>query len=207
MSPVRCVLLLLSLVGALTPVQAAPDDPVQAIWKRQEVQFYFQSFTTFYSCTGLENAVRRYMEALGERVEVRVNSPECPGGIARMPRVRLDIVSAVPATAEALAEQEAQRARLELAQRVRGGPRDPYDSFEPFPARWQRVSLARRLDIEQGDCELIEQLQRKVLPKLAVRLIDDGPRCAGAVGQPRLQVEALTALPSPDEAGTPAAQP
>src|SRR5690606_12586801 len=44
--------------GAAEPADAMATataaDPVQAIWKHQEIAFYFQSFTTFYSCTGLE---------------------------------------------------------------------------------------------------------------------------------------------------------
>ncbi len=199
MPRLRC-LLLLSLAMVATPVLAAPDAPVQALWKHQQLQFYFQSFNTFYSCTGLEEAVRRYLQPLVGQVEVRVNSPECPGGIARMPRVRLEIISAVPATEAALAEQEEQRSKRELVQRLRGRTSATFDSLEPFPANWERIALARRLDVATGDCELIEQLQRKILPQLAVRLIDDGPRCAGSIGQPRLQVEALVALPSADDA-------
>lgn len=198
MPRLRC--LLLSLAMCALPAAAAEPPPVQAIWKHQQLQFYFQSFTTFYSCTGLEDAVRRYLQPLSAHVQVRVNSPECPGGIARMPRVRVEIISAVPATAEALAEQEQHRPRRELVQRLRGTKPGVFDSLEPFPANWERIALARRLDVATGDCELIEQLQRKVMPQLAVRLVDYGPRCAGAVGQPRLQIEALLALPSADAA-------
>ena len=64
----------------------APE-PVQAIWKHQEIAFYFQSFTTFYSCTGLEGKLERIMRELGVHAKVRVRSVDCPSSVARMPRV------------------------------------------------------------------------------------------------------------------------
>src|SRR5690348_18468614 len=40
-------------LGARAAEEAAPA-PVPAIWKDQELAFYFQSQTTFYSCSSLE---------------------------------------------------------------------------------------------------------------------------------------------------------
>ncbi len=77
------------------------------------------------------------------------------------------------------------------------------DSLEQFPAQWRRVSLTRgRLNLEPGDCELIEEIQKKVLPKLAVRIVNDDVQCTPnqlTLGQPRLEVEALVELPKPDQ--------
>ena len=83
-----------------------------------------------------------------------------------------------------------------------GKSANPLDSLEEFPAQWRKVSLTRgRLALEPGDCELIEELQRKVLPKLAVRITDDDLQCSPnqlTLGQPRLEVEALLEMPKPD---------
>ena len=76
-----------------TPVTPAAPDAVQAIWKHQEISFYFQSFTTFYSCTGLEGKLERVMRALGVHAKVRVRSADCTSPFARMPRVTMNVVS------------------------------------------------------------------------------------------------------------------
>ena len=187
-----------------TPTPAAASaDGVQAIWKHQEIAFYFQSFTTFYSCTGLEGKLDRVMKALGVYGKVRVRSADCPSSFARMPRVILTVASPVEATPEAYAERDKNKSVRELTQRVKGGKStNPIDSLEAFPAQWRKVSLTRgRLSLEPGDCELIQELQRKVLPKLAVRVTDDDLSCSPnqlTLGQPRLEVEALMEVPKPD---------
>jgi hypothetical protein len=193
------------------PSVAAPAptaDAVQAIWKHQEISFYFQSFTTFYSCTGLEGKVERVMRALGVHAKVRVRSADCPSSVARMPRVVMKVASPVEATPEAYAERDKNKSVRELTERVKGGKgAHPLDSLEAFPAQWRKVSLTRgRLALEPGDCELIEELQRKVLPKLAVRVTDDDLQCSPnqlTLGQPRLQVEALVEIPKPDAPAKP----
>jgi hypothetical protein len=205
--------LLLLLLGSSLPVARATEptqaaataaDPVQAIWKQQEISFYFQSFTTFYSCTALEGKLVRIMRELGVHARVRVRSADCPSSVARMPRVVMRVIGPVEATPDALAEREKNKSTRELIERVRGKSSDPLDSLDEFPAQWRRVSLTRgRLDLQPGDCELIEEVQRKVLPKLAVRVVDDDVQCSPnqlSPGQPRLEVEALVELPKADDA-------
>jgi hypothetical protein len=185
--------------GAVTAV-----DPVQAIWKHQEIAFYFQSFTTFYSCSGLEGKLERIMRELGVHAQVRVRSVDCPAGVARMPRVVMRVVAPVEATPEALAERDKNKSVRELVERVRGKSDHPLDSLEQFPAQWRRVALSRgRLDLQPGDCELIDEIRKKVLPKLAVRIVKDDVHCTPnqlTLGQPRLEVESLSELPKPDQA-------
>jgi hypothetical protein len=185
------------------PVAPAAPDSVPAIWKHQEISFYFQSFTTFYSCTGLEGKLERIMRALGVHAKVRVRSADCPSSVARMPRVIMKVASPVEATPDAYAERDKSKSVRELTERLKGGKSThPLDSLEEFPAQWRKVSLTRgRLALEPGDCELIEELQRKVLPKLAVRITDDDLQCSPnqlTLGQPRLEVEALMEMPKPD---------
>ena len=193
---------------AATPADSTANtavEPVQAIWKQQEISFYFQSFTTFYSCSGLESKVERIMRELGAHAKVRVRSVDCPSSVARMPRVVMDVIAPVQATPEALAERDKNKSVRELAQRVKGKNRksDRFESLEPFPAQWRRVDLSRgRLNLEPGDCELVEELQKKVLPKLAVRVLSDRLQCSPnqlTLGQPRLEVEALIEMPRADE--------
>ena len=215
-APVLWLTLLFSLPGAGVAedqaaaaaepeAQAAAADPVQAIWKHQEIGFYFQSFTTFYSCTSLEGKLERILRELGVHARVKVRSADCPYSVARMPRVVMQVISPVEATPEALAERDKNKSVRELAQRVRGKKSEhPLDSLEEFPAQWRRVSLSRgRLNLEPGDCELIDELKKKVLPKLAVRTVRDDVQCSPnqlTLGQPRLEVDALVEIPKPDAA-------
>lgn len=185
-------------------VEPGSPEPVQAIWKDQEFTFYYQSQTTFYSCTSLQAKLERIMKALGTRARVRVRSVDCDSGmrVPRMPRVIVSVTAPVEATPEALAERDKSKSKRELTARVRGEKEDP-EALAPFPAQWKRVSLSRgAMNLEPGDCELIEELRRKVLPKLSVRLIKDNTHCTPhqvMIGQPQLEIETLVALPKPDE--------
>jgi hypothetical protein len=190
------------LLGADATEQGAPE-PVQAIWKNQEFAFFFQSQTTFYSCSSLEAKLQRILKALGvPKPHVKVRSVDCQGGPVRMPRVIVNVTAPVVATPEAIAERNKGNSKLELTARVRGEKIDP-EALAPFPAQWKRVSLSRgAVDLEPGDCELIDELRRKVLPKLAVRVVKDGTHCTPqqlTIGQPQLEVEALVKVPKPDE--------
>jgi hypothetical protein len=189
------------LLGADATEQGSPE-PVQAIWKNQEFAFFFQSQTTFYSCSSLEAKLQRILKALGvPKPHVKVRSVDCQGGPVRMPRVLVNVTAPVVATPEAIAERNKGNSKLELTARVRGEKIDP-EALAPFPAQWKRVSLSRgAVDLEPGDCELIDELRRKVLPKLAVRVLKDGTHCTPqqvTLGQPQLEVEALVKVPKPD---------
>lgn len=190
------------LFGAHAAEPGSPE-PVQAIWKNQEFAFFFQSQTTFYSCSTLEAKLERILKVLGvPKPYVKVRSVDCQSGPVRMPRVIVNITAPVEATPEAIAERDKGKSKRELAARVRGEKQDP-DALAPFPAQWKLVSLSRgAVDLEPGDCELIDELRRKVLPKLAIRIVKDSTHCTPqqlTIGQPQLQVQALIALPKPDQ--------
>jgi hypothetical protein len=195
-------LLSMSLPGARAAEPGSPE-PVQAIWKDQELSFYFQSQTTFYSCSSLEQKLKRILKALGARGDVKVRSVDCQTHPAANPRIYLKLQAPVEATPQALAERDKSKSKRELAARVRGEKQDP-EALAPFAAQWKRVSLKRgEMNLEPGDCELVDELRRKVLPKLAIRIVKDNTHCIAhqvTLGQPQLEVEALVALPKPDEA-------
>ena len=190
------------LCGAHAAEPGSPV-PVQAIWKNQEFAFFYQSQTTFYSCSSLEAKLVRLLKVLGaQKPSVKVRSVDCQSGPVRTPRVFVNITAPVEATAEAIAERDKGKSKRELAARVRGEKEDP-EALAPFPAQWKLVSLSRgAVDLEPGDCELIDELRRKVLPKLAIRIVKDGTHCMPqqlTLGQPQLEVQALVALPKPDQ--------
>ena len=131
---------------------------------------------------------------------MKVRSVDCQSGPVRMPRVVVNCHAPVEATPEAIAERDKSKSKRELTARVRARARTPKRST-PFPAQWKRVSLSRgAVDLEPGDCELIDELRRKVLPKLAVRVVKDNTHCTPqqlTLGQPQLEVEALVERRSP----------
>ena len=191
------------LLFAAHAAEPGSPAPVQAIWKNQEFAFYFQSQTTFYSCSSLEAKLERILKLLGvPKPYVKVRSVDCQSGPVRMPRVFVKITAPVEATPEAIADRDKGKSKRELAARVRGEKQDP-EALAPFPAQWKVVSLSRgAADLEPGDCELIDELRRKVLPKLAVRVVKDSTHCTPqqlTLGQPQLEVQALVALPKPDQ--------
>ncbi len=205
---------LLALLAAMPPADAAAEQagerlaPVPAIWKPQEINFYLHTTTSIYSCRSVADQVRRVLLALGVEPGVTVRSSGCyDNELTRTPYLRIKLVSPVEATPQALAALEKSRSTRELVARVKG--ESPIELTGQFPAQWSKVSLSRgQLGLQEGDCELIDELKRIVLPKLAVRVVNDDMKCMPyslTMGQPRLEVEALTQMPEPsvDEAVAP----
>lgn len=203
---------LLGLLVAMSPAGAAEEaaaaaEPISAVWQPQEINFYLYTRTSAYSCQALADKVLRLLRELGADKASTVRISGCYGNeLTRMPYLRIKLVSPVKATPQVLAELEKSRSTRELAARVKG--ERPSQSTEQFPAQWRKVSLSRgKLDLQEGDCELIDELKREVLSKLAIRVVKDEMNCIPynlTLGQPRLEVEALTRMPQPDAAALPA---
>lgn len=180
--------------------------PVQAIWKPQQFNFHYQSFTTFYSCDALESKLQQILKQLGAQAEVRVRSADCGRGPVRMPRAEIELIAPVEATPEAIAELKKGQSRRELAAKVAGERAKAMELAEQFPAQWRRVTIGRGRDspsLESGDCELLDQVRRRILPKLAVRVVQDNTPCppnTSTLTRPSIVVDALIEVPKPDDA-------
>lgn len=188
--------------GVAGAVTAATEPAlVEAVWKPQEIAFYYHSFTTFYPCDSLNDKVRRLLLELGADSNVSVRSSGCQVGnqFLRSPVVRIRLSSPAEATPEVLAELAKTRSTRELTARLRGGRAAGSGVDAQFPAHWKRVSLARRagFQFDSGDCELVDAFKRQVMPRLAIRVVQDNMRCSSQSygGRVRLEVEALTAAP------------
>jgi hypothetical protein len=141
--------------------------------------------------------VRAILLRLGVRADLNVDVFECDiPGLA--PRVRVLLTSPKPADPETLRLLTTYHARDELIARARGeslpGPAD----LRRFPAVWESISFQRdtKMDLLPSDCELVRQIRREIMPKLAVRIDRDKVRCSAAFGnisRPRLIVDALIA--------------
>ena len=161
--------------GAAAP-SAADAGAVNAVWVDHDLSFTYMGFTSHYSCSGIENKVRYVMKQLGARPGYRVTSSGCinMSGPEIMPRVRVRAALPQEATPEVLAQLEKDHSMRELAARAGGKPVAPIEEVTArFPATWRNVTFegTPMSDVQDGDCELMEQLIRNVLKPMGVREI------------------------------------
>jgi hypothetical protein len=199
--------------GAPAAGQAAEPAPatVQAVWVEHELQFTYQGFTAHYSCTGLRDKVRWILREVGARpdLRVRVTCMELSGP-EWMPHVSIAAALPAPATPAVLAQRQAEDSKQALVARVQGQEAGtPAAAAAPFPARWQTVEFksARTGRIEDGDCELLEQMRDRVFRPLGIKVAPDSRLACIPhqlpVASVRLEVEALVAVPAPDTQAPP----
>jgi hypothetical protein len=155
-----CLLLVVVFVFALTSSVPAKAEPIEAQWKVYQIRFNYYAFNTFYSCDAIERKLERLLILLGARDDARVEV-KCYGSDSLNRR----------------REQRSYNLLLAFAMPV---PADRTEiSKEVFPAEWQETrvvgSLSRYLD--GGDCELVDQFQRFVLPHLEVKRSNRSLHC------------------------------
>jgi len=211
-----CLALALATAGVQAPAgaqteadaRAAGAGPtVNAVWVEHEFMFTYFGHGTYYSCDGMANKIEYILEALGARPEpkVWVGCTEGPG-IQQIPTARIKVAVPTEATPELLAAIEAGKSKRELVSRVQGNGAVVDVATAQFPAQRQVVEFAgRRKDhIEDGDCELLEQLLPQVLGPLGVREAPGSSRlmCVprqAQIGSVQLRLESLHALPTPGD--------
>ncbi len=145
---------------AAAPVWAAAQDSVSAVWVPKHVQFFYEGFTTHFSCDGLRDQIRSMLEKLGAK-DLEVWEVGCTRmtGPTAFPGVNVRMSVLVPASsAEA---SSAKTASLDVQ------------------AQWKDVVLlSASSDLQdQGDCELIEQFKETFLPLFSVRNVKYGSTC------------------------------
>lgn len=187
----------------LLPLASHGEDsaPVQAGWKTQEIRYSYTGFTTAYDCDAAEDRIKAILRALGAHEQTRVSAQGCT--FNRPSRnFFITITTATPAPIADLSKTPAQTSRDELLERL-GVAAAKLD--ETFPAEWKTVELSRdrKLDLEPGDCELMQGLRDHVLPKLSVKIQADRVQCIPrqvSLATPELTVSALVPMANPDAA-------
>jgi hypothetical protein len=191
-------------------------EPVAASWNTQDINFVYIGRTSFYSCDSLRSKVARVLREVGAREDLIVRVNGCMNQFVAESFMNVRIIASVPRVVgpgSGLTAEE--KSRRELVARVRGesvsataageAPATEADVTGQFPAAWERVRFTDRSRIlDDGDCELLEQLARSVFPKLEINVVDDRNACIpGQVrpGQINLEVEVLKVLPTPDDPG------
>ena len=176
-----------------------PDD-IEAVWKAQSIVFDYRSEGRLYPCDILEYKISVILRRLGARDTLALHRSGCRDLAGR---VRFEMLMEFPVTATAANIQEITTydAEDELIARLRGVQLASPMDLERFPAAWQSVSL-RTLDLEAGDCALVQQLRRQIMPKMSVQVTKDITRvdCSqelAGIGSPRLSVLALLPASTP----------
>jgi hypothetical protein len=179
------------------PVSSDALQIVEAVWKVQSLDFAYSGYATVYSCDALRAKVRDILQVLGARETVRIRSWGCTDMLTHG-RMEITLESPVEATPENVQALTTHDSTHQLVARVRNERLDRAEELPRFPATWKTVSMRDKpLKLGPGDCELVEQLRRDVLPRMSIRVERNRLRCSsvfGNIGQPQLRIAALVAV-------------
>jgi hypothetical protein len=204
--------LCLVLGSAALPLCASaanvPDSAaVQSAWRPQQIQYSYTAFTTAYDCDAAAAKLKEILTTLGAHPQTKVRASGCY--LNRPSRqFFVTITTATPVAVSGDQSTSTQAGRSEQALLDKLGGKNAVTT-EPFAATWQTVDLSRvrKLDLQPGDCELMEGLRDHVLPKIGVRVVNDKVLCFPntlSFQAPQLEVSALVPVnpPSIDDAGS-----
>ena len=157
--------LLLALpLWAADPVVGSP---LQAVWKEQHLEFAYVGRTARYSCQGLRDKMRSLLLDLGARRDLQVTLYACDESesLRSLGREyigpRLSLIFSAPALPDAASKP------------LHAGDLIPVNArYEPFTL----TSDAFR-NYGVGDCELVEEFARDILPHLSTRNVKQDITC------------------------------
>src|SRR5579863_8821861 len=147
---------LLATAAALAAPEVAPG-----VWQDHQIELAYMGFTSRYSCDGLQSKLELLLRQLGARPDAKVTAFGCDRGFgspSRFPRATMKFATLQPADGGSDSGTGAAAA-------------DPAAAATPVAGAWRRVQLSphRPFNLEDGDCELMEQFRDKVLPLFATR--------------------------------------
>lgn len=154
----------LVLTQPLRAADAVFGSPFPAVWKEQHLEFSYQGRTARYSCQGLRDKMRSLLLDLGARRDLRVSLLGCDES-APLGRgyigPRLSLIFSAPAVPDASAK-----------------PSHPGD-LTPVDARYEPFTLTSDAfrNYGLGDCELVEEFAREILPHLSARNVKQDITC------------------------------
>src|SRR5688572_1133339 len=172
----RLLPILAVLLSPAAYAASPTDGAVQSVWKPIAIKYSYIGYVTAYECDSFERKVRSILLAVGAAPQTRVKANGCIG--TRPSRNFFVTVTTATPTPASEAKEPEDKATKELTERLTG-VKDPLRT-DPFPAQWKTVDLSRdrRLNLEPGDCELLEGLSKEVLPKLSVNIVTNRVTCA-----------------------------
>jgi len=208
----------LAVLAASVAVAAPPPltSHDSGVWQQHKYSFAFMGFTSTYSCDGLADQLKRLLIASGARPDVKSQPGACASGFGRpdkFARAELTFYTLAPqgdaagdgAASEAAASNDETDATPAASDKsststAAGDHADAQSTGKPVAAIWRPVALAARSprELRTGDCELVEQFRRQVLPMFTTRNVEDHTTCiphqnSGSVIN--LKFESLSAVP------------
>jgi hypothetical protein len=149
------------------PLRAAGEESgtrVPAVWKEHRLDFSYMGRTARYSCEGLRDKMRSLLLDLGARRDLKVSLLGCNESAPLRQGYlgpRLSIVFSSPALSDAVAEplHAADVSAVEAR----------YESFTLTSDAFRNYGV--------GDCELVEEFARQILPKFATKDVKQDITC------------------------------
>jgi hypothetical protein len=117
-----------------------------------------------------------------------------------MPWVYIRAALPQPATPELLAELAKSTSKAELVARTRGQATPAPESTAQFAAHWTQVRFHASPvgPVQEGDCELLDEMARGTFQQLGVKVVEDQMACVPKQVNPgsvRLTIEVLQPVP------------
>lgn len=188
----RSILLTLAAVAVMPAALAEPGPTASGTaesgtWRSQKIELVYMGFTSQYSCDGLQSKLELLLRQLGAQPGFKVIAYGCPdfGRPSRFPRATLEFSTLQPGDA----------AQASVAPSS-APPQAPVDGA------WRTVELSPHhpFELQDGDCELMEQFRDKVLPLFATRGLQVRTTCIphqDTGGPFDLQLQVFAPLPAP----------
>jgi hypothetical protein len=158
---IRSAMAIATLAGLMLAGSAvAEPQPLPGVWQDHQIELVYMGFTSHYSCDGLQSKLELLLRQLGARADAKVTAYGCDRGFGTpspFPRATLKFATLQPIDGDGGSGAAAAAAATAPPSTVAGS--------------WRAVQLAphRPFDLEDGDCELMEQFRDKVLPLFATR--------------------------------------
>jgi hypothetical protein len=194
----KALLLTASLCLSAAPALARDENPnIEAIWLPQVVNFTYQTDDSFYTCNSLWRKITGILAHLGARRTAPAQRISCDD-FAHTVRLQIALESPMAATPENLLAVTDYDSEDLLVARLRGKQLPSANDIPRFPAAWTTLSLrSADMDLTAGDCDLVHQLRKQVLPKLSVQVLNEPARCLPVLSRggsmpPKMKVRALT---------------
>lgn len=191
----KAFLVVASLVSGVVPANASDGlAPMEAIWRPQVINFVYRSSDAVYTCSGLWQKLAGMLVYVGARPAAPSDRLKCDD-VAGTVTLQFALESPVEATPENLHAVTDFDTEDLLVARLQGKELPSDGDIVRFPAAWQTLSFRdSRLQLTTGDCELVRQVRRQILPKLSVEIVNEPPLCSALLvhgGRPAMKVRAL----------------
>jgi len=182
------------LFGVTAANAGADLAPIEAIWMPQVIRFVYRTGDTAYTCSGLWQKLAGMLMHVGARPAAPSDRLRCDD-VAGTVTLQFALESPVEATPENLRALTDFDTEDLLVARLQGRKLPSEEDVTRFPATWRTLSFRdSRLQLTAGDCELVRQMRRQILPKLSVEIVSEPPVCSSLLvhgGRPSMTVRAL----------------